>query len=740
MVDSVDDEVLALIFRAVPAPDRLRCEEVCVRWRRVLTNHSEFKARLVLPPDPLDDSLVETTEEGWSPWREEARDDTLRAASAKAKSELRHFDASGCADITKCAVIDVLKANPRLTSLVMDEGELETALYGLKLRPRHFVALAETMAARGCEGEPTPNIDISVEVTGNRELEELRAALEEGTSLGDSLQIRGAKVRVVSLTTSLLFVVDTVPTHDDSDIEDVTHRETNRKTTEDLVEVLRRVGGRGLRRLNFLERSLNDHRGVPKIFNAVGEECETLRELHMDSEAFNVEGQNAVRQLFPNIVDSFNDMVDAIGGTLRRLTLFRAYMGMTSGGGPWCKNLPEGLEKLHFELPHHELRHGVLEVLERCPNARVLSFAKRPGINTRSSRSSHSQRANGVVHAGSASIIADYLRTSSVTHLDLSNMNLDEDALGVTLGAALPNQSDKVWRGIKVLILSENERRGQGKDSPAPREVLPAVLEANASTMLHLDVGGLPDDQVVQAIDKVPLLTQLQTLDISGTQVNMFGMSAPKRKKLRTADAAKDGEEDYPPPAQLQTIGKKLAAALAMPSCRLRRLILESCSLTASDLREISPGVLKCPTLVFVDVSYNSAIGDEGCAEVARWIQGNAKAKKNGGWLRRIFLEGCGIGDAGAKGLAAAVAASPKLRRLDLSQNLNIGRSGCAALSAAAKGRPGIWTKVTTDDNPWAGTGDTDDDSDGDESEEYFSEDDGYFSSHRAKRPSPWSL
>jgi hypothetical protein len=115
MVDSVDDEVLALIFRAVPAPDRLRCEEVCVRWRRVLTNHSEFKARLVLPPDPLDDSLVETTEEGWSPWREEARDDTLRAASAKAKSELRHFDASGCADITKCAVIDVLR--PTLDSL-----------------------------------------------------------------------------------------------------------------------------------------------------------------------------------------------------------------------------------------------------------------------------------------------------------------------------------------------------------------------------------------------------------------------------------------------------------------------------------------------------------------------------------------------------------------------------------------------------------------------------------------------
>ena len=162
----------------------------------------------------------------------------------------------------------------------------------------------------------------------------------------------------------------------------------------------------------------------------------------------------------------------------------------------------------------------------------------------------------------------------------------------------------------------------------------------------------------------------------------------PKRKKLKTSEAANDGE-DFPPPPQLQTIGKKLAAALAAPSCRLKRLILESCSLTASDLREISPGVLKCPSLVFVDVSYNSAIGDEGCVEVARWIQGNARAKKYGGWLTRIHLEGCGIGDVGAKTLAEAVATSPKLRRLDLAQNLNIGRTGCAELAKAAKGRPG---------------------------------------------------
>ena len=129
-----------------------------------------------------------------------------------------------------------------------------------------------------------------------------------------------------------------------------------------------------------------------------------------------------------------------------------------------------------------------------------------------STRSINRQLSNGVMSKASASILADYLRTSSVTHLDLSNMLLDGDALGEILGAALPNQSDDVWDGIKVLILSGNERGGSGgKD-------LPAVLEANASTMLHLDVGGLPDDQVAQPIDKLPLLMWLHTLTSPPTQ------------------------------------------------------------------------------------------------------------------------------------------------------------------------------------------------------------------------------
>ena len=215
-----------------------------MRWRRVLTNHSEFTTRLVLPPDPLDDSLSSRPPRGgWSPWREEARDDTLRVASAKAKGGLRHFDASGCADITKRAVIDVLKGQPS-THFARDGrgrgGDIS------------LWAEASTQASSGARRDDgrawtrrgsTPRIDISVEVTGNRELEELRQTLEEGSSFGDSLQIGGVEVCVVSLTTSLLFVVDSALTHGDSDIDEDVHRETNEKTTTDLVEVLRGLEG-----------------------------------------------------------------------------------------------------------------------------------------------------------------------------------------------------------------------------------------------------------------------------------------------------------------------------------------------------------------------------------------------------------------------------------------------------------------------------------------------------------------
>jgi hypothetical protein len=102
MDDALDDEVLGLIMAALPAPDRLRCEGVCRRWRDVLTTRREFTSALVLPEDPLDDApgRVESAHGGWGGMREDARDDSLSAAANKAGGELRRLDVSGCAEIS----------------------------------------------------------------------------------------------------------------------------------------------------------------------------------------------------------------------------------------------------------------------------------------------------------------------------------------------------------------------------------------------------------------------------------------------------------------------------------------------------------------------------------------------------------------------------------------------------------------------------------------------------------------
>ena len=191
------------------------------------------------------------------------------------------------------------------------------------------------------------------------------------------------------------------------------------------------------------------------------------------------------------------------------------------------------------------------------------------------------------------------------------------------------------------------------------------------------------------------------------------------------------------------------------------------CSLLPADLREIGAGVVQCGTLIAVDLSYNHGIGDEGCKELARWIRKGGHTGKVGGGgggggggcgggsggggdgggggggggcggLERLEVECCGVGDNGARCLAAAVAATPAMRRLDLALNPGIKRAGKAALAAASHGRPGIWVKETTEGTRWLGSGSDDDDSD---DEEYFSEDDGYFAAaHRSRRPSPWAL
>ena len=164
LMDLVHDEVLALILAAVPAPDRLRCEEVCKRWRRILTTHDEFTRALIVPFDPQDDSPTVQTADGWSEIREDARDDALLAAVAKAGGRLRHLSLVGCASVTPDAVLAALRSNPEMTRLSMHEGESEE--YLLRLRPRDLHALAGAMRERATDGT-TPRLEVSVEVAGN---------------------------------------------------------------------------------------------------------------------------------------------------------------------------------------------------------------------------------------------------------------------------------------------------------------------------------------------------------------------------------------------------------------------------------------------------------------------------------------------------------------------------------------------------------------------------------------------
>ena len=107
-------------------------------------------------------------------------------------------------------------------------------------------------------------------------------------------------------------------------------------------------------------------------------------------------------------------------------------------------------------------------------------------------------------------------------------------------------------------------------------------------------------------------------------------------------------------------------------------------------------GACKARRLRSIDVSFNSALGNQGASVLARWI-------RQAPWLFRVGAEGMGCGNEGAAALATAVAASPGLHRLDLAHNPDIGKSGRKALAeaTAGDGRSLIWCKETSNDNPW---------------------------------------
>jgi hypothetical protein len=688
LMDSVHDEVLALILAAVPAPDRLRCEEVCTRWRRILTTHDEFTRALIVPFDPQDDSPTVRTADGWSEIREDARDDALLAAVAKAGGRLRHLSLVGCASVTPDAVLAALRSNPEITRLSMHEGESEE--YLLRLRPRDLDALAGAMHERATDGT-TPRLEVSVEVAGNRELDALTRLLAnaaESTSAPPPapIVIHGVEVHIVALTLSLLFPDAVLVPHlgddaTDDDDDDAVARETNAATAKLLADAFRAVGPRGLTRVNFGDRSLTDPRWASATLRAMAVSCASLRELRVDGYAFRAE----------STCFAFHYALESTSSTLRRLSVRRA----------WCVAkhfaIPvNSVETVHLEMP----TIYTLVSSAAASGARAISFAKAPDGGGRVSRSA-SAAGRPVWDALHSHDLRSGLDTvgapgRSLTHLDVGFVEPKlDDLIEVVEGAGLAR--------LAYLGVAGPVRDSEGEAAATIKEGanrLVAAVQAHAETLQYLEAGGLPQPVIAGLVRSVPKFDALHTLDLSG--------SPPRRKKDNDASFAALGE------------------VLGDAACKLRRLVLVHCGVVAANLREIGKGAVRSKTLVAVDLSFNSNLGDDGgCKELARWIR---KADR----LSRLELEACGVGDAGAKILASAVAERSTFRRLDLAANLGIRKAGRAALAEASKGRPGIWCKETADDAPWSkGYGTDDDEAEDDDGDGgYFSEDDGFFAEH----------
>ena len=783
LIDGLSDDVLALIFTAAAAPDRLRCEQVCRRWHRIL-HQDDFVEHLILPHDTSDDSpSLETTPEGWSILREQVRDDSLIAASDKARGRLRTLDVSGCSEVSHNAVISVLKKNQKLAHLKMAERQADG--HRLRIRPRQLVDVAHALGKRA-NGTPS-TLEASVDVAGNRELEALRdvvvdAARAQRTSAStsgsasrvDPLVIGGTRVVISSLTLSLLFLervlvetndeaFDADDDADENDAEASVARETARVAATHLCEIIRAVGPRGLGRVTFGERTLVDGRGASRVLEALRENCgASLREIQVDGEALR---QSKTRL---DLTRTLREIGRA--GGARRVTIKRAWLDGDRRGVPRVDEDTScaegwvsvddgdvstfGSEKLHLEAASARLVWNA--TLGRQVDA--FSVAKPPdggGRNLRSASSASTPGAFCTQHELAVSMNVITRPAETPRYFDVSNLNMRSGHLAVML-SLMDARPARPRSRLRVLAVSGNgggdECACEGDGAKAREkhrylgDALARAITAHAETLHTLDIGGLPRDALSRAIGLVASLPALNVLDLSATPL---GGSANEKKRRRPPEDAGPEDDEKEDDRGSKSLSRLLGDALGSPWCRLRSLVLVSCSLTAPQLRDIVSGAVKTSTVTDAVLSYNSQLGDDGCEVAARWIRGGSKKTASrvdpdarDGCLLRVSLEGCGVTDVGAKTLAAAVAENRALRRLDLAANVMIRAAGRKALADAKRGRSGIWTSETVDDTPWAGS-DTESDDELEDDDEYHSEDDGYFASHRsanAGRPSRWAL
>ena len=778
LIEGLSDDVLALIFTAAAAPDRLRCEQVCRRWHRIL-HQDDFVEHLILPHDTSDDSpSLETTPEGWSILREQVRDDSLIAASDKARGRLRTLDVSGCSEVSHNAVISVLKKNQKLAHLKMAERQADG--HRLRIRPRQLVDIAHALGKRA-NGTPA-TLEASVDVAGNRELEALRDVVVDAdvrTTSGsaprvDPLVIGGTRVVISSLTLSLLFLervlvetndeaFDADDDADENDAEASVARETARVAATHLCEIIRAVGPRGLARVTFGERALVDGRGASRVLEALRENCgASLREIQVDGEALR---QSKTRL---DLTRTLHEIGRA--GGAHRVTIKRAWLDGDRRGVPRLDEDTSraegwvsvddgdvgtfGSEKLHLEAASARLVWNA--TLGRQVDA--FSLAKPPdggGRNLRSASSASTPGAFCTQHELAVSMNVITRPAETPRYFDVSNLNMRSGHLAVML-SLMDMRPARPRSRLRVLAISGNgggdECACEGDGAKAREkhrylgDALVRAITAHAETLHTLDIGGLPRDALSRAIGLVASLPALNVLDLSATPL---GGSANEKKRRRPPEDAGPEDDAKEDDRGSKSLSRLLGDALGTPGCRLRSLVLVSCSLTAPQLRDIVSGAVKSSTVTDAVLSYNSQLGDDGCEVAARWIRGGSKKTASrvdpdarDGCLLRVSLEGCGVTDVGAKTLAAAVAENRALRRLDLAANVMIRAAGRKALADAKRGRSGIWTSETVDDTPWAGS-DTESDDEFEDDDEYHSEDDGYFASHNsanAGRPSRWAL
>ena len=126
----------------------------------------------------------------------------------------------------------------------------------------------------------------------------------------------------------------------------------------------------------------------------------------------------------------------------------------------------------------------------------------------------------------------------------------------------------------------------------------------------------------------------------------------------------------------------RVAARLLRVSSSLAILDLAYCGIGDEGAKALAAGVAASGSLVKLDL-YGNRIGDEGAKALA-------EAVRVSGSLVKLVLIRCGIGDEGAKALAAGVAASGSMATLYLDYNSKIGVAAKQSLRDAVQGRQGF--------------------------------------------------